>query len=66
MIRTYTHKNVTWIDLENPTNEEIRKVMEERNIHPLVAQELIGHPVKLNLRIEGENLSQYEEALPLK
>ena len=46
MIAKYTHKNLTWFDLECPTQEELRQVIAEWNIHPLVAQELIGPGVR--------------------
>src|SRR3989344_2248311 len=42
MTLKYTYKNLTWIDLECPTQEELRKIMSEWSIHPLVAQELVG------------------------
>lgn len=42
MILKHTHKNLTWIDLECPTNEEVRSMISEYNIHPLVAEELVG------------------------
>lgn len=41
MIRTYQHNGLTWIDLESPTREEVRDLMAEYNIHPLVAEELL-------------------------
>lgn len=41
MITRYTHKNLIWIDLESPTQEEILEVMEEFKINPLVADELL-------------------------
>jgi magnesium transporter len=39
-IKKYTHKTITWIDVENPTLEEIRSLMEEYSIDPNVAKEL--------------------------
>lgn len=42
MIARYSYKNLKWIDLECPTNEEVRQIMNEHNVHPLVAQELVG------------------------
>lgn len=42
MILKYNYKNLTWIDLECPTQEELRKIMSEWNIDPFVAQELMG------------------------
>src|SRR3989338_10005026 len=41
MISRYTYKDLVWIDLESPTQEEVRGVMEEFDIHPLVANELL-------------------------
>ena len=42
MILRHQYKNLTWIDLESPTKEEVREVMEEYSIHPLVADELLS------------------------
>ena len=41
MIERYTHKGLTWVDLESPTGEEVRQVMEEFGVHPLVGDELL-------------------------
>ncbi len=41
MITRYKHKEIVWIDLESPTKEEVREVMEEFHIHPMVANELL-------------------------
>ncbi|MEN9647783.1 MAG: hypothetical protein RLY57_587 [Candidatus Parcubacteria bacterium] len=41
MIRTYTHKNITWIDLEHPTTDEVRKIMQDYDISEVVAEELL-------------------------
>lgn len=46
MINTYTHKKLTWVDLENPTTEEVSRLMAEYNIHPLVGQELLSPTVR--------------------
>ncbi|NTV44158.1 MAG: magnesium transporter CorA family protein [Candidatus Yonathbacteria bacterium] len=40
MLNRYTHKKITWIDLESPTQDEIRQVMQEFGVHPMVATEL--------------------------
>lgn len=42
MISRRTYKDLVWIDLEAPTKEEVREVMEEYNLHPLVADELLS------------------------
>src|SRR3989338_6377000 len=41
MISTYNNKDLTWIDLESPTRDEVRSVMEQYDIHPLVGNELL-------------------------
>ena len=41
MITTYTYKTLTWIDLENPTAEDIATLIKEQGVHPTWAQELI-------------------------
>ena len=46
MITRYRHKNLVWIDLEKPTQEEVRLIMEEFSINPLVAEELLTPTLK--------------------
>ena len=41
MIHRYTYKQLVWIDLENPTSEEVREIMQEYDLHPTVAQEIL-------------------------
>lgn len=41
MISRYTYKDLVWVDVESPTQEEIRSLMDEFDIHPLVADELL-------------------------
>lgn len=42
MISRYTYKDIVWVDVQSPTQDEVRGLMEEFGIHPLVAQELLG------------------------
>ncbi len=42
MISRYTYKDLVWVDVQSPTQEEVRALMEEFDIHPLVADELLG------------------------
>jgi len=39
---THTYKNITWTNLENPTPEEVRTIMEKHDIHPVIAEELLS------------------------
>jgi magnesium transporter len=57
MVKKYTYKDVTWIDLESPTNEEVRVIMEEYNIHPLVAQTLVSPNIKPSIDVYEDFIS---------
>jgi magnesium transporter len=41
MIYEYKHKSITWIDLENPTPEEVKSISERFDVDPMVAGELL-------------------------
>lgn len=41
MISRYTYKDLVWIDVQSPTQDEVRGLMEEFNVHPLAADELL-------------------------
>lgn len=41
MVNTYTYRNVSWVDLENPTKEEIRDLIKVYNVDPVAAEELL-------------------------
>lgn len=51
MLSRYTHDGITWIDLSLPTREEVRQVMEEFSIDPLVAEELLLPTIKPRIEI---------------
>lgn len=42
MISRYAYKDLVWIDMESPSKEEVRQVMEEYSLHPLIADELLS------------------------
>jgi len=44
MMQVYTQGKLTWVDAENPTNEEVRELIETYNIPPTLASD-IGGPV---------------------
>ncbi len=41
MISVYKHKHLTWVDVESPTPDEVRVLMNKYSIDPLVADELL-------------------------
>lgn len=42
MISRYNYKDLIWVDVQSPTQDEVRSLMDEFSIHPLVADELLG------------------------
>lgn len=42
MIKQFKYKNITWVDIENPTKEEIEEITQKYNIHSLVSHELMS------------------------
>ncbi len=46
MVSTYTQNKVTWIDLENPTKEEVRAIMDDYNLDPSVAEDLLDPTIR--------------------
>ncbi len=41
MITKYSHNNLTWIDIESPTGDDIASIVQEFSVHPTWAQELL-------------------------
>ncbi len=56
MISRHTYKKLTWIDLENPTKEEVRSTMDEFEIHPLVAEELLTESARPKVDYYGNQI----------
>lgn len=54
MITRYVESNLTWIDLVSPTPAEVRSLMHEFNIDPLIAQELLVPSYKPKVERRGE------------
>ncbi|MFH1402126.1 MAG: magnesium transporter CorA family protein [Patescibacteria group bacterium] len=46
MLKKYTSQNITWIDLEKPTESEARSLAIQYKLHPLVANELLSPTFK--------------------
>jgi len=55
MITRSTYKKLTWIDLEKPTKDEVRDLMEEYSLSPLVADELLSPTLRPKVELH-ENL----------
>ncbi len=46
MVTKETCGDITWIDMESPTKEDVRALVDEYAIHPLVAEELLSPTVR--------------------
>jgi len=46
MVTRYEYRDLIWVDIESPTQDEIRKLMEEYSIHLFVAEELLLPTIK--------------------
>ncbi len=42
MIKTYTYRNLTWIDVESPTATDVSELVKKHGLHPLVGEELLS------------------------
>lgn len=42
MTNTYTYKNLTWVDLESPTEEEVIALVTRYHIHTLVGEDILS------------------------
>jgi magnesium transporter len=54
MISKYTQNKITWIDIENPTKEEVRNIMNEYGLDPSVAEDLLDPTVKTRADIHSD------------
>ncbi|MEK7614720.1 MAG: CorA family divalent cation transporter [Patescibacteria group bacterium] len=56
MLKKLTYNRLTWIDLESPTKEEVRGVMESYDIHPLVAEDLLSETIRPKVDYYGNQI----------
>ncbi|MDB5225377.1 MAG: hypothetical protein JWL87_329 [Candidatus Adlerbacteria bacterium] len=56
MLTRYQERDLTWIDLVAPTPGEVRDLMQEFDIEPKVAQELLSTSYKSKMERVGETL----------
>jgi len=56
MLTKFTHKHLTWIDIESPTKEEMRELVNYYGIHPLVGEELLEETVRPKVDYYGDQI----------
>lgn len=54
MISTFKQNKITWIDLECPTPDEVKSLMQKYAIHPLVAEELLKPTIRPRVDVYKE------------
>ena len=63
-MKTIRHKNITWIDFEDPQGDDISYLQENFNIHPLAIEELIT-PTYQPKVVQYENCLFFSIHIPL-
>ena len=56
MITTHTHRNLVWLDLQSPNNEEISGIVKRYGLNPLVGEELKDSPSRAKIDFYKEYL----------
>ncbi len=51
MITTYTYRNLTWLDVESPNQDDISLLIKKHGLHPLVGEELLSPTRKSKIDI---------------
>ncbi len=51
MISRYTYHDITWVDVQSPTKEELAHLVEEFSIPPLVAEETISNTLHAKVEL---------------
>ncbi|MSR70943.1 hypothetical protein EXS62_02795, partial [Candidatus Kaiserbacteria bacterium] len=56
MITRYAQRNLVWVDLVAPSAAEVRAVMQEFSLDPVIAEELTSPSPRSKVERRGENL----------
>jgi magnesium transporter len=56
MVSKYQYKHLTWIDLEAPNKDEVRQIMDEYHVHPLVADELLSPTLRPKVDVYDDHI----------
>ncbi|MBU1557525.1 CorA family divalent cation transporter [Patescibacteria group bacterium] len=56
MIKKHTYKNLTWVDLFRPTQEEIRELMKDYSLIPSIAEDLLTPTFKPSVDLHKDFL----------
>lgn len=56
MLTRLVHRNLTWIDLERPTKDEVDAVLREFHVHPMLADELVLPSIRPKAEVHGNSM----------
>ena len=56
MLHRHEYKNLTWIDMESPTLDEVRQVVEEFGVSTFIADELLAPSLRPHTERYGDHL----------
>lgn len=56
MTKTYNYQNLSWIDIESPTQEDILPIIEKYSLHPIVGEELLSPTRKSKIDVRKDYL----------
>jgi magnesium transporter len=56
VLTRYKQKHLTWVDLVAPTPQEVRSLLQEFNLHPTLAQELLSPSYRSKVERKGDEL----------
>lgn len=51
MIKTYTYRNITWLDVESPNENDVSELIKRHGLHPLVGEELLSATKKSRIDV---------------
>jgi len=54
MLKKFNSHNVTWLNVQKPTQEEVRNLMLQYKLHPLVAEELMSPTFKPKVNLHSD------------
>ena len=56
MIKTYTSRNLSWIDMESPTSDDVSVLLKDHPLNPLVGEELLSPTRKSKIDVHDDYL----------
>jgi len=59
VISKYKHKELAWVDLESPSDEEVAYILEEYNIPLFIKEEILSKPKEDIIRLEQGYIFAY-------